>query len=87
MTTPDTLLTLTQMRQDIAQMLHEDPSDILDDDNLMDLGLDSMRIMTLASRWREAGAPMEFADMAADATLAHWWSLAERARKTGANPA
>lgn len=87
MNTSNTPLTLARMRQDIAEMLHEDPSEILDDDNLMDLGLDSMRLMTLASRWREAGAPMEFADLAADATLAHWWTLVERARQTGANQA
>ena len=34
-----TALTLERMRQDIAAMLHEDPQDILDDDNLIDLGL------------------------------------------------
>lgn len=69
-------LTLERMRQDIAELLHETPDQIQDHDNLMDLGLDSMRIMKLASRWRAAGASMEFADMAALATLAHWWSLA-----------
>lgn len=69
-------LTLERMRQDIAKLLHESPDQIEDDDNLMDLGLDSMRIMKLASRWRAAGASMEFSDMAAQATLTHWWSLA-----------
>ncbi|HET8598232.1 MAG TPA: phosphopantetheine-binding protein [Castellaniella sp.] len=70
-----TALTLERMRADIARMLHESPDDILDDDNLMDLGLDSMRLMKLASQWREAGARIEFADLAAEATLAQWWSL------------
>ncbi|WP_269499922.1 phosphopantetheine-binding protein [Castellaniella sp. S9] len=72
-------LTLERMRADVARMLHEDPQDIRDDDNLMDLGLDSMRIMKLASGWREAGANLDFADLAAEATLAHWWSIAARA--------
>ena len=72
MTTP---LTLERMRADIAAMLHEDPADILNDDNLMDLGLDSMRAMTLASRWREAGAKIEFAEMAENASLEHWWAI------------
>lgn len=71
----NTSLTLERMRADIAAMLHEDPAEIHDDDNLMDLGLDSMRAMTLASRWREAGAQIEFPDMAENATLEHWWSL------------
>ena len=39
-------LTLEQMRQDLAKILLEDPADIHDDDNLIDLGLDSMRAMT-----------------------------------------
>ncbi len=68
-------ITLERMRHDIALMLHEDPSEIRDDDNLLDLGLDSMRIMTLASRWRDAGAKLEFSDMAAVLTLAQWWAL------------
>ncbi|MER1967920.1 phosphopantetheine-binding protein [Castellaniella sp. GW247-6E4] len=71
-------LTLERMREDIAHVLHEDPADIRDDDNLMDLGLDSMRIMRLASRWRADGATLDFADLAAEATLAHWWTVASR---------
>lgn len=71
-------LTLDRMRADIARMLHEAPEDIRDDDNLMDLGLDSMRLMKLASQWREAGASVEFADLAAAATLDQWWSLVSR---------
>lgn len=75
MSTPAPTITLESMRHDIAAMLHEDPSDIRDDDNLLDLGLDSMRIMTLATRWREAGAQLEFSDMAAVLTLGQWWAL------------
>ncbi len=74
-------LTLDSMRSDIARMLHEDPADIADDDNLMDLGLDSMRTMTLASQWREAGAAIEFSEMALNATLQHWWSLVQPSRQ------
>lgn len=75
MSTPSFPITLESMRGDIAAMLHEDPSDIHDDDNLLDLGLDSMRIMTLATRWREAGAQLEFSEMAAALTLGQWWAL------------
>lgn len=71
-------LTLDTMRADIAALLHEDPDDILDNDNLLDLGLDSMRIMTLAARWRQAGAHIEFSDMASVLTLAQWWALVQR---------
>lgn len=42
------------------------------------MGLDSMRAMSLAARWRKAGAQIEFADMAAEPTLAHWWDVINR---------
>ncbi len=75
-TPPDmTALSLESMRADIARMLRESPADIRDDDDLMDLGLDSMRLMKLAAQWREAGARLEFADLAVEATLAQWWAL------------
>ncbi|MGB6102588.1 MAG: phosphopantetheine-binding protein [Pusillimonas sp.] len=74
-------LTLESMRTDIARILNEDPADIADDDNLMDLGLDSMRTMTLASQWRDAGVAIEFSEMALDATLGHWWSLVQASRQ------
>jgi bifunctional isochorismate lyase/aryl carrier protein len=80
-------LTLDRMRADIARMLHESPEDILDDDNLMDLGLDSMRLMKLASQWREAGARVEFADLAVEATLGRWWALVSGAARDGAGRA
>lgn len=85
MTSSNPPLTLARMRLDIAEMLREDPSDIHDDDNLMDLGLDSMRIMTLLLRWNKAGAAVEFSEMAAVATLAEWWALIERNRQSGSS--
>ncbi|NYT23913.1 phosphopantetheine-binding protein [Alcaligenaceae bacterium] len=77
-------ITLESMRADIARILREDPADIADDDNLMDLGLDSMRTMTLASQWRAAGASIEFPEMALNATLEHWWALIQASRQRGA---
>jgi hypothetical protein len=40
------MLTRERMRADIAALLHEDPEEIGGEDNLIDLGLDSMRAMT-----------------------------------------
>ncbi|NYT57602.1 phosphopantetheine-binding protein [Alcaligenaceae bacterium] len=73
-------LTLESMRADIARILHEDPAEIANDDNLMDLGLDSMRTMTLASQWGETGVAMDFSEMALNATLEHWWALVQAAQ-------
>ncbi|WP_405020632.1 phosphopantetheine-binding protein [Kitasatospora sp. NBC_00070] len=52
------------LRADLAEILGERPEDILDDDDLRDLGLDSIRLMTLIERWRARGATAEFADLA-----------------------
>jgi len=75
-------ITLESMRADIARVLHEDPQDIADDESLIDFGLDSIRAMALAARWRDAGAQLEFSDMAAHPTLAHWWTLVQQAKHT-----
>jgi aryl carrier-like protein len=71
---PD-LLSLEALRADIARLLHEDPAEIGDDDNLIDLGLDSIRAMTLVTRWREAGASLSFAEAAEHPSLGHWHAL------------
>ncbi|MFJ5228724.1 phosphopantetheine-binding protein [Kitasatospora sp. NPDC088391] len=55
---PDTL------RAEIADLLGEAPEDIHDEDDLRDLGLDSMRLMHLVETWRARGARVEFADLA-----------------------
>lgn len=66
-------LTLEQMRKDIARMIDLDPSEIADDDNLADLGLDSLRLMRLALAWEEAGLDADFSIFAEHSTLAAWW--------------
>ncbi|RDE07842.1 phosphopantetheine-binding protein [Pelagibacterium lacus] len=70
-------LTLETMRADIARMLHDDPRNIGLDDNLMDLGLDSMRAMNLVLAWSEAGVDLDFSALAEKPTLAGWWALAQ----------
>ena len=67
-------LTREGMRADIARLLHEDPSEIGDDDSLIDLGLDSMRAMNLVVKWEEAGVPLDFTDLAEAMTLAGLWA-------------
>lgn len=72
-------LSLERMRRDVAEILHVDPSEVLDDDDLMELGLDSIRLMSLTVRWANAGAHLSFADLAERPELGRWWSLAHRA--------
>lgn len=73
-------VTLENMRADIATMIHEPPEAIGDDDNLIDLGLDSIRAMALLQRWIAAGAHIEFAEFAEKPELGHWWKLILRGK-------
>lgn len=70
-------LTLEQMRADVAEMVHESPAAIGDDDDLMDLGIDSMRAMNLIVKWSDHGVELDFADLAERVTLAGWWEAAQ----------
>jgi aryl carrier-like protein len=73
-----TTLTLERMRADVAGMLGEAPEDIQDDENLMDLGLDSMRVLGLVLAWGNTGIPLEFSHLAEHATLGGWWTVVQR---------
>lgn len=71
-------LTLDQMRADIAEVLQEDPETIMAGENLVDFGLDSIRIMTLAERWSRPGARVELVDLIEVTELTHWWDAVSR---------
>ena len=68
-------LTIEQMRADIADVLQEPLASIVDGGNLLDLGLDSIRIMALAERWSRPGARVEFDELAEYPELTHWWTI------------
>lgn len=72
--TPGQALSLQRLRIDVANMLGEAPEEIADDDNLVDHGLDSMRVLNLASRWSEAGVEIPFAELMEQPTLNEWWA-------------
>ncbi|MER6992605.1 phosphopantetheine-binding protein [Saccharopolyspora hirsuta] len=70
-------LTLEDVREQVAELLYEDPAELTDEENLMDWGLDSVRIMTLVEKWRRLGVQITFADLAERPTLAEWWTVLE----------
>ncbi|WP_432253563.1 phosphopantetheine-binding protein [Streptomyces sp. HNM1019] len=66
-------LTLERIRDEVADCLGEDPADIPVDENLVDYGLDSVRIMTLLERWRrDHGATVSFVDLAEEPAVESW---------------
>lgn len=75
-------ITLEQMRAEIAEILHEDPSAIGDNDSLIDLGLDSIRAMMLLQRWSDTGMSLNFPEFGERPELGYWWNLIDKAQQT-----
>ncbi|GAA2136219.1 hypothetical protein GCM10009760_15560 [Kitasatospora kazusensis] len=57
-------------------MLGCDPQDLADHDDLAEHGMDSIRMMDLAGRFRRQGVPVTFPDLARRPTVAAWSALA-----------
>ncbi|MBN0048037.1 isochorismatase [Streptomyces actuosus] len=69
-------LTVEQIHHDVADCLGEDPADVPVDENLVDHGLDSVRIMSLLERWRrDHGVAADFADLAERPAIEAWAPL------------
>ncbi len=77
---PDrTFLTADELREEVAAILELPVSEVTADDDLLDLGMDSVRLMTLVQRWKDRGVLVEFADLAERTELGAWIELvAER---------
>lgn len=58
-----------------VQGLLPEPIEIGNEENLISLGLDSLKIMRLANSWRRAGASVNFGSLMENPCLDHWWSL------------
>ncbi|MGW0435668.1 phosphopantetheine-binding protein [Micromonospora sp. NPDC003197] len=65
-------MTIETLRAQVIEVLGEP---VGDDDNLLDAGLDSIRLMTLVERWRADGREVSFLDLAEDPTIAGWATL------------
>lgn len=68
-------LTRDRMVADLAAMLDLPAAEITEDTNLLDLGLDSVRLMSLVERWRAEGAVVDFVDLASDPQLGAWFEV------------
>ncbi len=63
------------VREEVAELLVQPPSELGEDENLLDRGLDSIRIMSLVERWRRKGAEITFVELAERPTLTDWYAL------------
>ena len=67
-----------QLRAVVLPLLDEDSQDLDDGENLIDYGLDSVRMMALAARWRQVHSDIDFVALAKDPSIDSWWSLLSR---------
>ncbi|WP_368894571.1 isochorismatase family protein [Kluyvera ascorbata] len=58
--------------------LLDESDEPLDDDNLIDYGLDSVRMMALAVRWRKVHGDIDFVMLAKNPSIDAWWALLSR---------
>ncbi|HDR7355286.1 isochorismatase family protein [Bacillus wiedmannii] len=68
-------ITLQEVHELVAQLLREPVESIDIDEDLLNRGLDSVRIMSLVEKWRREGKEITFADLAERPTVSDWYSL------------
>ncbi|GAA4198643.1 non-ribosomal peptide synthetase [Streptosporangium oxazolinicum] len=70
------MLTREELHRSLTELLGEQ---VEAHDNLIELGMDSIQLMSLTGRLRRLGVEIGFAELARRPTLAEWWELlAER---------
>jgi mycobactin phenyloxazoline synthetase len=67
------------IRAEVAELLGISPDDVDPDTDLISQGLDSIRMMSLAGRWRRRGVDIDFASLAADPSVRAWSNLVSTA--------
>ncbi|PWC13252.1 isochorismatase [Brenneria roseae subsp. americana] len=65
----------SRLRAELLPLLNDDCGEVDDDENLLDYGLDSVRIMSLAARWRQQGHDVDFVALVKAPTVNHWLAL------------
>lgn len=70
-----TALTRDRVVSDLSALLDLPADELTEDANLIDLGLDSVRLMSLVERWRSEGVLVDFVDLASDPELGAWFEV------------
>ncbi len=70
------------IREEVAELLGISPDDVDPETDLISQGLDSIRMMSLAGRWRRQGIDVDFASLAAEPSVNAWSGLVSSAAIT-----
>lgn len=65
----------SEIRQDVAKIIGIPVCQISDDENLYDLGLDSMRLVDLILEWQGKGISIDFPHLAKKTTLKEFTNI------------
>ena len=76
-----------QIRATVAAELGCLATDLADHDDLIQMGLNSIRMMALAGGWRKRGSRVTFAELAASPTVDSWHALLSAAEPPSASEA
>ncbi|MBC2875433.1 MULTISPECIES: phosphopantetheine-binding protein [Streptomyces] len=68
-------LPIDEIRADVAEILDLTVDEVGLDDNLLAEGLDSIRLMTLTTRWRSRGVDVPYVELAKRPTVREWSEL------------
>ncbi|MFD9961753.1 amino acid adenylation domain-containing protein [Amycolatopsis sp. NPDC058986] len=68
-------LDLDLIRRTVAELLNVEPEVVGDDDPLIELGMDSVKLMRLVGRWQRGGVPVTFRELIERRTIGGWWEL------------
>lgn len=71
------VLSLSVLQSDVAETLGVAAQDIDVNENLIFMGLDSIRVMTLVEKWNKQGADVSFAKLMETVSLQEWWRTIE----------
>jgi mycobactin phenyloxazoline synthetase len=74
------------VRAEVAELLGVSADTVDPDGNLISQGLDSIRMMALAGRWRRRGIAVDFATLAVAPTIEAWSVLVSRAQADTSEP-
>jgi mycobactin phenyloxazoline synthetase len=75
------------VRAEVAELLGVSADTVDPGGNLISQGLDSIRMMALAGRWRRSGIAVDFAALAADPNVEAWSMLVSASQDDAAKPA